>query len=230
MNARSPSWKRNVSITVVSILILAVTVGGIALLLRLFQIKHILVSGDPAKVEVNAKQFVGNMIFFQSDAVIAEIKEENPLIKTIEIRKHFPSTLELVVYKRQPIARLQTNTALVGIDEEGVVTDMLGSDTLPVILIDVPLVRMGAMMKDEAVKQSVTILVHASSYMHIQKIQKYESMSLQVKTQESNIFFTQKGDIRPILDTLQTLILGFRIKGTMPKTIDLRFDKPVVQF
>ena len=218
------------SITLVSILILAVTVGGIALLLRLFQIKHIMVSGDPAKVEVNAKQFVGNMIFFQSGAVIAEIKEENPLIRTIEIRKHFPSTLELVVYKRQPIARLQTNTALVGIDEEGVVTDMLGNDTLPVILIDVPLVRMGAMMKDEAVKQSITILVHVSSYLHIQKIQKFESMSLLVKTQESNIFFTQKGDIRPILDTLQTLIMGFRIKGTMPKTIDLRFDKPVVQF
>jgi len=230
MNTTSSSVKRKIVLGVVFVIIFAFAIGSIYFLLQLFKIKNIVVSGDPAKVEVNAKQFVGNMIFFQSEAVIKMIKEGNPLIQTIEIKKHFPSTLELVVYKRQPIARLHTNTAIVGIDTEGIVTDMLGVDTLPVISIDVPLVRMGQIIKDDAVKQSVAIINGTSSLVRIKKIERYETLSLRVVCQESNIFFPQKGDIRPILDTLQTLILGFRIKGTMPKTIDLRFDKPVVQF
>ncbi len=230
MNTTSSSVKRKIVLGVVFVSIFAFTIGSIYVLLQLFKIKNIVVSGDPAKVEVNAKQFVGNMIFFQSDAVIKMIKDGNPLIQTIEIKKHFPSTLELIVYKRQPIARLQTSTAIVGIDAEGVVTDMLGVNTLPVISIDVPLVRMGQIIKDDAVKQSVLIIKGVSSLLHVKKIERYETLSLRVICQESNIFFPQKGDIRPILDTLQTLILGFRIKGTMPKTIDLRFDKPVVQF
>ncbi|MFZ2025134.1 MAG: hypothetical protein WAV51_02560 [Microgenomates group bacterium] len=230
MNARSVSLKRTIGSAIAAVFIFAAAVGSVYVLLRLFQIKNIIVSGDPAKVEVNAKQFVGNMIFFQSDAVITQIKNDNPLIKTIEIRKHFPSTLELVVYKRQPIARLQTSTAIVGIDSEAIVTDVLGNDLAPVIQIDVPLVRMGQTIKDEGVKQAVEIIAGSQSFLHIRKIQNYETVSLQARTQESNIFFPQKGDIRPILDTLQTLIMGFRIKGTMPKTIDLRFDKPVVQF
>jgi len=230
MQGRSSSLKRKIIITFVSVLILGVTIGIIYLLLQVFQIKNITVSGDAARVEVNAKQFVGNMIFFRSDAVIAQIKDENPLVETIEIRKHFPSTLELVVYKRQPIARLKTNTAIVGIDADAIVTDMLGPDTIPVIQIDVPLVRMGVAMKDDGVKQAVSIIAGSGSFLHVRKIQTYETVSLRVETQESNIFLPQKGDIRPTLDTLQTLIAGFRIKGTMPKTIDLRFDKPVVQF
>lgn len=230
MNDRRSSVPRKIVIGLVSVCILGVVIGGIYLLLQLFQIKNIIVTGDPAKVEVNAKQFVGNMLFFQSAQVIAQLTNENPLIKTIEIRKHFPSTLELVVYKRQPVARLQTQAAIVGIDGEAVVTDMLGDATIPSILIDVPLVRMGATIKDEGVKQAVMIVTGSQSFLHIKKIQSYETVSLRVETQESNIFFPQKGDIRPILDTLQTLIMGFRIKGTMPKTIDLRFDKPVVQF
>ena len=230
MNTTGSSMKRKIVLGIVFVLILVFAIASIYLLLQLFKIKNITVSGDPAKVEVNAKQFVGNMIFFQSDDVIKKIKDENPLIQTIEIKKHFPSTLELVVYKRQPIARLQTSTAIVGIDAEGVVTDMVGVDTLPVISIDVPLVRMGQMIKDDAVKQSVAIITGTSSLLYVKKIERYETSSLRVVCQESNIFFPQKGEIRPILDTLQTLILGFRIKGTMPKTIDLRFDKPVVQF
>ncbi len=230
MNPRNVSGKRKIVSAVAAVCIFAIVVGSIYLLLRLFQIKNIIVSGDPAKVEVNAKQFVGNMIFFQPDAVIAQIKTDNPLVKTIRIRKHFPSTLELVVYKRQPIARLHTQTAIVGIDSDAVVTDVLGNDSIPVIQIDVPLVRMGQRMKDEGVKQAVGIIAGTQDFLHIRKIQNYETASLRAQTQESDIFFPQKGDIRPILDTLQTLMTGFRIKGTMPKTIDLRFDKPVVQF
>lgn len=222
--------KRKLITVIVAIGILAATMAVIFWIVHAFTITNIIVSGDAARIEVNAKQFVGNILFFNADSAIAQIVEDNPLVKSIEIKKHFPSTLELVVYKRQPIARLKTSSAIVGIDGDGVVTDALGEDSLPVIEIDVPLVRMGQVMKEDAVKQAAAIVSAIQPLVQVRKIERYESASLRVITKETNIFFPQKGDIRKTLDTLQTLISGFRIKGTMPKTIDLRFDKPVVQF
>ncbi|MFH0749798.1 MAG: FtsQ-type POTRA domain-containing protein [Candidatus Gottesmanbacteria bacterium] len=199
-------------------------------ILRSFTIKDIVVSGDTAIVEVNKKQFVGNTLLFPSAAVIKQIQEDNPLVKSIDIKKHFPSTLELIVHKRQPIARLKTKAAIIGIDEDAVITDVVGDVNNPIIEIDVALVRMGQTIRDESVKQSVAVINGTASFLTIYKITKNDSLSLRVQTQQSDIFITQKGDILPILDTLQTLMSGFRIKGLIPKTIDFRFDKPVVQF
>ena len=54
-----------------------------------------------------------------------------------------------------------------------------------------------------------------------------QSGSLHAVSATLDIFFTQDA-IEQTLATLQTLIAGFRIKGTLPKVIDLRFDKPVI--
>lgn len=230
MNTRTPPILRKILIVAVC----AAGVFGLIFLVRFvlqqFQIRDIFVSGDTAIVEVNAKQFVGNTLLFPAPSVIRQIKEDNPLVKSIEIKKHFPSTLELVVHKRQPIARLQTKTATVGIDEDAVITDEVGDVNKPIIQIDVPLVRMGQTIQDAAVQQGAKVITGTASFLAIQQITVYDTSSIRVKVQESNIFIPQKDDIRPILDTLQTLMSGFRIKGLIPKTIDLRFDKPVVQF
>jgi len=203
---------------------------GLNYLLTLFTVRDIIVSGDAAIVEVNTKKFIGNTLLFPAVSVMRQIQDDNPLIRSIEIKRHFPSTLELVVHKRQPIARLQTNTAIVRIDEDGVITDEVGGTNIPVIRIDVPMVRMGQTMHDTAVAQAVKIIAGTASFLPMQYITIYETSSLRARYQGSDIFFPQKSDIRPILNTLQTLMSGFRIKGLIPKTIDLRFDKPVVQF
>jgi len=230
MSTRLLNVKRFLLMISIGIVFLVGSIFLIQFLLQQFQIKKIIVSGDAALVQINEKKFIGNTLLFPTKNILKQILDEYPLVKSIVIKKHLPSTLELIIYKRKPIARLQTASALVGIDEDSVITDVIGDTNFPVIDIDVPLVRMGQQIRDEFVKQAVSFIYGSAPFVTVYIISKHDSSSLRIKTKESDIFITQKGDIRLILDTLQTLMSGFRIKGLIPKTIDLRFDKPVVQF
>jgi cell division septal protein FtsQ len=198
--------------------------------INVFQVKHIEVSGDLVQIEINKSIFVNNLLFFPSEATEKQLKSENPLIKAVEIRKKFPSTLEFVIYKRTPVATLLSAGIPVGIDEECVVTEMSTDSNIPVISITVPLVRIGGTIKDPMVVQAMSLLVKTARIFRWSTIQSYETQSIRAKTGQTDILITQTSDLSQIVDTLQTLMEGFRIKGTIPKSIDLRFGKPIVQF
>jgi cell division septal protein FtsQ len=198
--------------------------------INVFRVKHIEVTGDPVQVEINQSLFVNNILFFPAESTIRELKLANPLIKNVEIRKKFPSTLEFVIYKRIPIARLVTDGITVGIDEENVITDTVYTTQLPSITISIPLARIGATVKDLMVVQAVALINKTKSVIRWSSIEPYETQSIRARTGQTDILITQTGDLSQIVDTLQTLMEGFRIKGTIPKSIDLRFGKPIVQF
>ena len=158
------------------------------------------------------------------------MKLNNPLVKTKEIKKKFPSTLEFVIYKRSPIAEIITNGIQIGVDEDNVITEIVANNQLPVIVIDIPLVRIGATVKHPSIVQAVALIRITKSFIQWSHIEPFETQSIRAKTGQTDILITQTSDLTYVRDTLQTLIEGFRIKGTMPKSIDLRFSKPVVQF
>ncbi|KKU88687.1 MAG: hypothetical protein UY16_C0003G0029 [Candidatus Gottesmanbacteria bacterium GW2011_GWA2_47_9] len=64
----------------------------------------------------------------------------------------------------------------------------------------------------------------------ISSITARDGPSLVATIGETDILFTQDVEVETVATTLQTLLTGFRIKGSLPKTIDLRFDKPIVTF
>jgi cell division septal protein FtsQ len=219
------------------ILLLSIGIGlfiGLIYVLKIginvFQVKHIEVTGDPVQVEINQSLFVNNILFFPTESTIRELKLANPLIKNVEIRKKFPSTLEFVIYKRTPIAQLISDGIHSGIDEENVITEAVPAAQLPIITISIPLVRIGATVKDPMVVQAVALINKTKSVIRWSSIESYETQSLRARTGQTDILITQTSDLSQVVDTLQTLMEGFRIKGTIPKSIDLRFGKPVVQF
>jgi hypothetical protein len=67
-------------------------------------------------------------------------------------------------------------------------------------------------------------------FLPIQTITIEDDSSLRAKSNTMDILFPQDGSMPAILATLQTLLSGFRIKGTLPTLIDLRFNKPMVKF
>lgn len=198
--------------------------------INVFQVKHIEVTGDPVQLEIDTSLFVNNILFFPTESIIHQIKIDNPLVKTVEIRKKFPSTLEFVIYKRKPIAEIDTEGIRVGIDEENVVTEITPQEQLPIIYVTMPLVRIGATVKNSMVVQAVSLINKTKPFIQWSSIESYETQSIRARSGKTDILITQTSDLQQILDTLQTLMEGFRIKGTIPKSIDLRFGKPIVQF
>lgn len=198
--------------------------------INIFQVKHILVTGDPVQLEINQSIFVNNILFFPTESVVRQLKLDNPLVRTVEIRKKIPSTLEFVIYKRTPIAQIVTDGIRLGIDEECVITEAVPNEQLPVITINIPLVRIGATVKQPMVVQAVALINKTKTLIQWSTIESYEMQSIRARFGQTDILITQTSDLSQILDTLQTLLEGFRIKGTIPKSIDLRFGKPIVQF
>ncbi len=229
--------KSNRRTKVVRILLLLVSISffvGVIYFLKIginiFQVKHIAVTGDPVQLEINKSIFVNNILFFPTESVVRQLKLDNPLVKTVEIRKKFPSTLEFVIYKRTPIAEIVTDGIRLGIDEECVITEAVPNNQLPVITMSIPLVRIGATVKQPMVVQAIALIRRTKSFIEWSSIESYETQSIRARFGQTDILITQTSDLSQILDTLQTLLEGFRIKGTIPKSIDLRFGKPIVQF
>ena len=78
--------------------------------------------------------------------------------------------------------------------------------------------------------QAIALISKTKSFIQWSRIESFETQSIRAKTGQTDILITQTSDLTYVRDTLQTLMEGFRIKGTMPKSIDIRFSKPVVQF
>jgi len=229
--------KSNRRNNLVHILLLCVTVGvfvSILFLIKggmtLFQVKRILVTGDPVQIEINKAIFVNNTIFFPTESVARQLKLDNPLIRSVEIRKRYPSTLEFAIYRRVPIAEIVIGGIQFGIDEDCVVTEVKSGSNMPVILTNVSLVHIGTTIGHPMVTQAIALIVKTKGFMEWSLIEPYETQSIRARSGKTDIIITQISNLSEVRDTLQTLMEGFRIKGTIPKSIDLRFGKPIVQF
>ena len=88
----------------------------------------------------------------------------------------------------------------------------------------------GVKIFDRDVLASVNFIRETRSIVPIRDITMNDTMSLRAQRATMSIVFPQHADIPALVRTLQTVIAGFRIKGTLPTTVDLRFDKPVVTF
>lgn len=200
---------------------LLLTVGlGIAIQ-KQFRIQKVEVVGAQITVVIDEDKMNKNLLFFPAQKVRMEFLAQNPLLKDIHIRKKFPHTIEIIAYTRNPVARVALSDREVVVDGNGVI---LGSSQtehqrLPII--------MGIGEDNESLQWSLTIINGVADIFSITNI---DSTTLLAKANGIDIYFPQSEIILGKVATLQTLITGFRIKGNLPKVIDLRFDKPIVTF
>ncbi len=214
-----------------TILFFIISIGVIVGVNKFFTIRTIEVEGAGIQITVDQRKLVKNLLFFPNDQLRAQLLAANPLLQNIKIYKKFPHTLVIAAFLRTPISRLQANNRLVDLDKDGVVVkEGVNDDMLPLLIFDITSVHIGDKMSDIRIVQSLAALGAFGGFMKIDTITSLDSESLQVKSSKTSIYITQNGNIQETAATLQTLLAGFRIKGTLPTIIDLRFTKPVVSF
>lgn len=195
-----------------------------------FAIKNIEIVGEKIDVEIDKKRIPGNLLFFPERQIEKEIQAANPIVKSIDIQKKYPNTLVIVVSLRSTVLRLKNGDQTVLIDADGVVLGEGSNSDAPIAELSLSIPPSGEQIKDDQVRVSLELVMAFQESFPIQYITAYDSKSLRVKIDKTDIFFPHLTDVQAKLATLQTLLTGFRIKSTLPKTIDLRFDKPIVIF
>lgn len=213
------------------LLAMVASIGAYGAVQHFFSITTIEVVGEGIEVSIQREKLAKNLLFFASDRVAGELLRENPHLSSLEIQKKFPHTLVIVARVRRPIARLSTGDRTLELDRSGIVlSDAMSQQTLPQLNFSTPSVHIGQKLDDPRILQSLTFIEHVGSIGTIQTITSYDSTSLRAKVDEIDILFPQDKLPPETGATLQTLIAGFRIKGTQPARIDLRFSKPIITY
>jgi cell division septal protein FtsQ len=210
---------------------LTVCAGGTAIIFKGLRIEKILIEGEKVSFDIDESRITRNLLFFPTEKVRLELLRTYPLLKDIQIQKIYPSTLKFVVTKRIGIARLVAKEQQYILDSDAFVigTPDAETKTLPPLYFDMSAFSLGSRVDDERIRRAVHVLQLFPSEYAIIKISEADERSIWVKLQQSDIFFPQDGDITGYIHTLQTLFVGFKIKGALPSHIDLRFGKPIVR-
>ena len=197
-----------------------------------FRVKEIEFLGEGMNIEFDARKMSGNTIFFPSQRVRQELLQTYPQLEDVIIKKKFPHTITIIPVLRHAYAQLVTSMVSYGLDSEGIVVEVgINNQNLPQIVIDVPVVRVGMRVEDPNVRMSLEFLQRIQSILPVSSIRTSDDgSSLQATSNQTVILFTQSETIETLISTLQTVVTGVRIKGTMPKMIDVRFSKPVIQW
>ena len=197
---------------------------------RIFEIQTIEIKAEGISLVLDERRITKNLLFFPSQKIRRELLKENPLLSDIRFIKRYPHSLIIEPVLRVAVAQLSTDQRVVLLDKEGVVLSDSEARVQTMLIFDVGSVRMGQKVQDSRVQQSLRFLSAIANRENVSQVTNKDDASLVAKIDESDILFTHNGDVQAAAATLQTLLEGIRIKGTLPKVIDLRFDKPIVIF
>jgi cell division septal protein FtsQ len=196
-----------------------------------FTLTRVEVVGDGVGLTIDQKKLPKNLLLLPTDKLQASLIRQYPLLSSIKVTKRYPHTLIIAAVTRKPIARITTAFGIFLLDPDGVIVDeKKSSDSLPILDMPVASIAIGSKLSDPAVVTALGLLAIINPAINIERIAINNGTSLVAKTPTTDILITQDANTEAIATTLQTLFEGFRIKGTLPTRIDLRFDKPVVTF
>lgn len=233
MKSARATFLRKFGLTLMyGVLFVVLSAGVYFGVIQFFAIRVINVIGANIQLSIDERRFPSTLLFFPSSQLRAELLAANPILADIRFEKKYPHTLVVIPVIRKATAIVITPGRQVLIDDKGIV--LADADTmvkgLPQITSTLTGLHIGQQITDQGVVSGLRFIRGVQPLFFIETITITNDGVVRAHTGNLDIIFTQDKDTSVIIATLQTLIAGFRIKGTLPKVIDLRFDKPVVTF
>lgn len=228
---RAFAWRKSGRIVAFTALVLTVSGVFAWAVNSIVTIRRVEVAGVGIAIAVDQTKLPKNLLFFPIEQVTGQILKDYPLVGSVIMKKKYPSTLVITAVPRKPFAIVGVGTETYVLDADGVVLSQYpGQTDLPIIRIAMSPTQPGSTVSDPVVAAAIRFLRETASVVVVSEIIEFEDSSLRARTDFMSIIFPQHADMPALARTLQTVTAGFRIKGKLPKTVDLRFDKPVVTF
>ncbi len=169
--------------------------------------------------------------FVDSVSLARKLTVDNPLAKDIVITKHYPSTLEVTVQKRSPVAAITSNAGYLITDEEGIIIATTpDSALLPIITSDHVTINANH-IEESIVLKSIQIISNSVRNGFVVDVITItpENQLITIKFDGGSILFPGNKSIDYLFSSLQLLLPQFRIEGKQLNVLDFRFDKPIIR-
>ncbi len=200
----------------------------------LFRIRRIEIIGSDIKISIDPKKLGTLLPFIATSSIANEIRFAHPELSQVEIYKKYPGTLVLDLVSKTPMASVAYENGYAMVDETGFVLSSYQEskpvDIKPILYgCTVPIVVNQKITDIQCVHGLTLIRALFNAGENITELTIRDREYYQFKLGKSDIFIAHDADIPGIVTTLQTIMNRFRMKGTTPARINLRFAKPVVE-
>lgn len=217
--------------------VLTATVTACFFLNRYYQTGQIEVVSEGQKLTlIGLDEFNGkNILFFSEDDVRRVIYDNNPLIKKVGVEKVLPNKLVVKIEENQPLTYLLVDRGYFVLADDGriieKITDITGKK--PVINYYQKLTYSSYQAGDKIDLKDIVTALHFTKDVEglglpVLSIDINGFDMIRLQLENKMILFTTEKDIRAQDYQLDTLIRQFKVEGRNFKTLDLRFDKPIV--
>lgn len=229
------------SVILAAILFVAAGVTlGLIYLHNYYSVKQIRIAADSP----NNGPIVGlddlngdSMITLSEKQVITDLQKRNPGLQSITVSREFPSTLKIRVTHRTPLVALQVSDDGVFIlDREGSILNRQQkyTGTLPILkyyqTFAYKQFQVGEKIDFKDIVQTLYFVDSLNGFGYQAKRIDIEGLYMirLLVFGEKSFFFTSEKDEEVQMYQLKELLRQFKIQGKDFKTVDLRFDKPVI--
>jgi len=224
-------------ISTLLILFLLFLSGFLFLRSDIFQVKVLgfefeqLADESLVRQRISEEVLARSIFFLDSGAVEEKIKKDFPTVKEIVIKKILPDQIEAKVTVRVPLAIIEDgskNHFLV--DGEGFIFRLAGDEQLPLISLEGDsLGVIGASVGESGVLGYLETLrlVAEKGLQTVAIYLRGESIELQLA--QTVVWLDPKKNITEQIEVLTQILQRYVVAGKTPKSIDLRFGRPVVR-
>lgn len=198
-----------------------------------FVLKTVYIQGHPeALTDTSFLQTSQNVIFISTEKVQNEFLLKNPAVKSIDIQKQLPDALKITLIERLPVAYVMHDAIPWYVDAENIIIPKPAKLTgdLPLLVCGITPPRLGMKIATQELSTALH-LVQKLRNEHIQVISVtcISEQMFTIQMPASEIIFSPTQNPDELASSLLFLFKQFRIEGTQPEVIDLRFDKPVLK-
>lgn len=206
---------------------------------QIFRIKKIELISEKKFILVNKNDlFDRSLVFINKDKISEEIVQKNFLVKKADVKITLPSTLNVTVNFYEPLASLIVNKGYFDLSSDGRILSKKNDDKplLPNInyyqKLNSASFQTGSWIDYKDIKQTLFFIEKLKQINRLPltiDIKGQDMLVFNLDNDKKIIFSVEKD--KNIQDyQLELIIKQFNIEGKDFKKIDLRFEKPIIQF
>ena len=200
----------------------------------LFEIKNVTFNDDAACIKNSQKiaedNLIGeSLIFLNSQEIAQVIKNKFACIETIDVNRQFPSTVQINIQSKRPIAKIAESDFQ--LTKDGLLVRADDSVQIPTIFLPTNFeLNAGQRLDDKNILFALEIidnLLKSDFVPTTVRIVDEDQIAVYSNKDILVIFSTNKNPIKQV-DSLQLILAEARIDATKIDKIDMRFEKPVI--
>lgn len=206
------------------------------LLDNLFRVKEVVIDRKNSINGIN--EFLNeNLLLLSENRIKEELLKKNPTVKTIEVKKKYPSTLFFSVVLEESVAKLIVGQGFFYLSGKGkiILKTREGIDGITTInyyqKLNFQSHKPGEILGYDDIMQAIGLIAAIKdSGFKIDNVDIGGVDMILFNLGDKNLIFSSVKNIEEQMYQWREITKKFKIEGRTYKEIDLRYDKPIIRF